>query len=226
MFAAGYNPVGIVLPCIFNPRVQSVGRNPDDRGSVPSARGHVTEQEAIARSRTGDHAAFAWIVKEYKHMVYTVAMRTLRHREEAEEVTQDAFVKAYQNLAGYQGGSKFSTWLFSITYRTAISKLRARRASTSDLEEVPEAFASSVDRSDGELCDRRSALEYALSQLSPEDATVVSLFYLHEQNVEEIVTATGLSASNVKVKLHRSRKKLFEILNDHLKEELWTLQEE
>jgi RNA polymerase sigma factor (sigma-70 family) len=196
------------------------------RTGVPSGPEDVTEQEAIAKSRNGDHAAFAWIVKEYKHMAYTVAMRVLRHREEAEEVTQDAFVKAYQNLAGYQGGSKFSTWLFSITYRTAISKLRARRSATSDLDSVPEMFASTVDNDRVEAGDRRAALEIALSRLSPEDATVVSLFYLHEQNVEEIVTATGLSASNVKVKLHRSRKKLFEILNQHLKEEVWELQED
>jgi RNA polymerase sigma-70 factor (ECF subfamily) len=186
----------------------------------------VTEQEAIANSRSGDHRAFAWIVKEYKHMVYTVAMRVLRHREEAEEVSQDAFVKAYQNIAAYQGGSKFSTWLFSITYRTAISKLRARRATNSDLDNLPEYFTASMDPNNGEHGDRQAALEYALTQLAPEDAAVVSLFYLHEQNVEEIVTATGLTASNVKVKLHRCRKKLFEILNQHLKEEVWTLQED
>ncbi len=202
------------------------GCNPRVPEGVPSAPEHVTETEAIARSRNGDQNAFAWIVKEYKHMVYTTAVRVLRHREEAEEVTQDAFVKAYQNLGGYHGGSKFSTWLFSITYRTAISKVRARRPSTDDLESVPETAATSTDGSTSEHRDRRSALEYALGQLSPEDAGVVSLFYLHEQNVEEIVTATGLSASNVKVKLHRSRKKLFEILNNHLKEEVWTLQEE
>ncbi|MBK9759445.1 MAG: sigma-70 family RNA polymerase sigma factor [Flavobacteriales bacterium] len=186
----------------------------------------MTEQEAIARSRTGDHVAFAWIVKEYKPMAYTVAMRVLRNREEAQEVTQDAFVKVYQNLDGYEGTSKFTTWLFSITYRTAISKLRSRRTSTSDLDEVPEAAAAGSDPATAELGDRRAALEYALGQLTPEDASIVSLFYLHEQNVEEIVTTTGLSASNVKVKLHRSRKKLFEILHEHLKEEVWTLQEE
>ena len=170
--------------------------------------------------------AFAWLVKEHKHLAYTVAMRVLRNREEAEEVTQDAFVKVYQNLGGYEGTSKFATWLFSIAYRTAISKLRARRTSTSDLDEIPETKAAGSDPATAELGDRRIALEYALGQLSPEDAVVVSLFYLHEQNVEEIVTATGLSASNVKVKLHRSRKKLFEILREHLKEEVWTLQED
>lgn len=186
----------------------------------------MTEEQAIVRSRNGDQNAFAWLVKTYKHMAFTVAMRVLRHHEEAEEVTQDAFVKAYRNLDGYAGNSRFSTWLYSIVHRTAISKLRARRGPTMDLDAVPEQAAQGSDRPDAEIRDRRAALEFALAQLPSEDATVVSLFYLHEQNVEEIVTATGLSASNVKVKLHRSRKKLFEILQQHLKEEVWTLQED
>lgn len=186
----------------------------------------MTENEAIARSLSGDHHAFAWLVKEYKHMVFTTAMRVVRQHEEAEEVTQDTFVKAYQNLGTYQGGSKFSTWLFSITYRTAISVIRVRKAPMSDLESVPESAAARMDNANSEREDRRAALEYALSRLSPEDAAVVSMYYLHEQNVEEIVTATGLSASNVKVKLHRCRKRLFELLNQHLREEVWTLQEE
>ena len=186
----------------------------------------MTEKHAIARSKDGDPTAFAWLVKEYKHMAYTIAMRVLRHREEAEEATQDAFVKAYRNLSGYAGDSRFSTWLYSIVYRTAISKLRARRGPTMDLDAVPEHAAHWSDRSEVEISDRRSALEFALAQLPEEEATIVSLFYLHEQNIEEIVTATGLTASNVKVKLHRSRKKLFEILQQHLKEEVWTLQED
>jgi RNA polymerase sigma factor (sigma-70 family) len=186
----------------------------------------LTEQEAISACQRGDHRAFSWIVRSYKHMVHTVAMRVLRHREEAEEVTQDAFVKAYQNIGAYQGGSKLSTWLFSITYRTAISKLRARRADSVDLEDVPEAHLIDHDRPALASGDRKSALDHALSSLSAEDASIVSLFYLHEQSVEEIVTVTGLSASNVKVKLHRSRKKMFEVLHQHLKEEVWTLQED
>lgn len=198
----------------------------DGPASHGRANKDVTEEQAIAKSKNGDPTAFAWLVKEYKHMAYTVAMRVLRHREEAEEATQDAFVKAYRNLSSYAGGSRFSTWLYSIVYRTAISKLRARRGPTVDLDAVPEHAAPWPDRSEVEISDRRSALEFAMSQLPTEDATIVSLFYLHEQNIDEIVTATGLTASNVKVKLHRSRKKLFEILQQHLKEEVWTLQED
>jgi RNA polymerase sigma factor (sigma-70 family) len=186
----------------------------------------LTEQEAISACERGDHRAFSWIVRSYKHMVYTVAMRVLRHREEAEEVTQDAFVKAYQNISTYQGGSKFSTWLFSITYRTAISKLRARRSGSVDLEDVPEGKLVEAERPSLSAGDRKGAIEHALAGLSAEDASIVSLFYLHEQSVEEIVTVTGLSASNVKVKLHRSRKKMFEVLHQHLKEEVWALQED
>lgn len=185
----------------------------------------MTEAEAIARCRAGDHQAFAWIVHTYQHLVYTVAMRVLRHREEAEEAAQDAFVKAHRNLGGYAGGAKFSTWLYAIAYHAAISKLRARRTATNDLEVVPEALLADEATAMHDAQDRRQVLELALARLSPEDATVVSLFYLAEQSVEEIVTVTGLSASNVKVKLHRSRKKLFEVLQAHLKEETWTLHE-
>lgn len=186
----------------------------------------MTEQEAITRSRNGDHAAFAWIMREHKHLVHTIAMRVLRHREDAEEAAQDAFVKAYRNLGGYAGNARFSTWLYSIAYRTAISKLRGRHAATSDLEEAPANVLIAPAAPDGGDADRRQALEHALARLSPEDATVVTLFYLSEQSVDEIVTVTGLSASNVKVKLHRSRKKLFDALQAHLKEELWTLRED
>ncbi len=186
----------------------------------------VTEAEAIALCRRGDQQAFAWLVHTYKHMVYTLTMQVLRHREEAEEAAQDAFVKAYRNLGGYSGQAKFSTWLYSITYHTAISKLRARKAVARDLAEVPEtSLAGDPDRP-WEHHDRKRALDAALALLPAEDAAVVGLYYFSEQSVEEIVTATGLSASNVKVKLHRSRKRLFEVLRGHLKEELWTLHEE
>jgi RNA polymerase sigma-70 factor (ECF subfamily) len=156
-------------------------------------------------------------------MVYTAAYRILRNREEAEEATQDAFVKAYQNLAGYQGSSKFSTWLFSIAYRTSISQLRKRRPASTGLDELGAGEPGGWDASTSEATDRRVLLEKALASLDPDDAAVISFFYLEEMSVEEIVTVTGLGASNVKVKLHRSRKKLMEVLQHQLKEEAWTL---
>lgn len=184
----------------------------------------MNEAQAIALATSGDHGAFAWLIGEYKHMVHTACYRILRHREEAEEATQDTFVKAYQNLGSYQGGSKFSTWLFSIAYRTAISQGRKRRDGSSSIDELgagqePSEGASATV----EASDRTLALNKALARLPAEDAAIVSFFYLEEMSVEEIVTVTGLGASNVKVKLHRSRKRLLEILQEELKEEAWTL---
>jgi RNA polymerase sigma-70 factor (ECF subfamily) len=184
---------------------------------------HLDEAQAITLAATGDQRAFAVIIARYKHMVYTAAYRILRNREEAEEATQDSFVKAYQNLAGYQGGSKFSTWLFSIAYRTSISQLRKRRSASTDLDDLGPREPGAWDASASEAADRKAVLERALSSLDPADAAVISFFYMEEMSVEEIVTVTGLSASNVKVKLHRSRKKLMELLQQRLKEEVWTL---
>ena len=183
----------------------------------------MQEHEAIAAVRSGDQQAFAWLVGRYQHMVYTVCNRVLRDAQEAEEAAQDSFVKVYQHITGYQGGSKFSTWLYSIAYRTAISKLRARPGGTSGLDDITDEVVAEHEEPIAEATDRRTALDLALSRLPESDAAIVSLYYLGEQSVDEIVTATGLTASNVKVRLHRSRKKLFDILKDHLKEEAWTL---
>lgn len=193
---------------------------------APRAASHahrVNEEAVIARARTGDQQAFAQLIGRYKHMVYTTVHRVLRNREEAEEATQDAFVKVYQHLAGYQGDSKFSTWLFSIAYRTAISRLRARKDAGLALDDLA-GREPAHDAPDGTgRSDRQRALDKALRSLPPEDAALVGFFYLEELSVEEIVTATGLSASNVKVKLFRIRKRLFELLHQQLKEETWTL---
>ena len=169
----------------------------------------------IPRILSGDSRAYAEVVRTYEHMVYTACHRVLRNTEDAEEATQDAFVKAYQHLASYSGQAKFSTWLYSIAYRTAVSHGRNRRSETSSLDDMHHhPMAEHVD----EL--RRNEASHhlgkALACLSPEDSAILSFFHLDELSVEEIVTVTGLGASNVKVKLHRARKKLLEVLNKEL----------
>ncbi len=183
----------------------------------------VKEDQAIALVKQGDIQAFTWLMSRYKHMVYTVVHRVLRNALDAEEATQDTFVKVFEKMVDYQGGSKFSTWLFSIAYRTAISHLRKRRPEATDLEDLSTRIPASEENDLAIATDRTKALTKALGELPVEDATVVSLYYLEELSVEEIVTITGIGASNVKVKLYRSRKRLLELLKDQLKDELWTL---
>lgn len=176
----------------------------------------------ITRTLAGDARAYAEVVRTFQHMVYTVCHRVLRNAEDAEEATQDTFVKAYQNLAGFSGGAKFSTWLYSIAFRTAISHGRKRRPESTSVDELLHHPATAGD---GGIVqgDVKRYLNKALGGLAEEDAAILSFFYLEELSVEEIVTATGLSASNVKVKLHRGRKKLLETLNEELKGEAHTL---
>jgi RNA polymerase sigma-70 factor (ECF subfamily) len=182
----------------------------------------VEDRNAIALALTGDQSAFAVLIARYQHMVHTVTSRVLRNEMDAEEATQDAFVKAFQALAEFQGAGKFSTWLYSIAYRTAITALRKRRAATLSIEDlrfhgVEPAEAAQLPQ------DRLAIIEQALAALSPEDAAIVTMYYLEELSVQEIVTITGTGASNVKVKLHRCRKKLFTALQYLLKDETWTL---
>lgn len=180
----------------------------------------------ISRILQGDSHAYAELVRTYQHMVYTVCHRVLRNAQDAEEATQDAFVKAYQHLAGFSGNAKFSTWLYSIAYRTAVSHGRKHRQDTLSVDELahhPAADAGSRTDDGTRQADLRQQLDRALAVLSAEDASILSFFYLEEMSVEEIVTATGLGASNVKVKLHRGRKKLLEVLNTELRGEARTL---
>lgn len=156
-------------------------------------------------------------------MVYTVAQRILRNAMDAEEVTQDVFVKALSKLDAFQGGGKFSTWLYSIAYRTAISALRTRKQENASLDQLSEFGKEPADTIALPDADRSKALEFALAQLAEEDAALMTMYYLEEMSVDEIVTVTSLSASNVKVKLHRCRARMQDLLKAHLKEELWTL---
>jgi len=182
----------------------------------------VDHAPLIARILDGDSRAYGELVRQYQHMVYTACHRVLRNAEDAEEATQDSFVKAYQHLRGFTGSSKFSTWLFSIAYRTAVSHGRRRRTDGESVDELAHHPAADSEGS-AHSGDLKSNLDRALAQLPPEDASILSFYYLEEMSVEEIVTVTGLGASNVKVKLHRGRKKLAEILERQLGPEARTL---
>ena len=170
----------------------------------------MNEEAVIARARTGDQQAFAQLIGRYKHMVYTTVHRVLRNREEAEEATQDAFVKVYQHLAGYQGDSKFSTWLFSIAYRTAISRLRARKDAGVALDDLA-GREPAHDAPDGTgRSDRQRALDKALRSLPPEDAALVGFFYLEELSVEEVAQALAIPEATVRTRFFRARSLLRE----------------
>lgn len=180
--------------------------------------------ELIKNIKKGDVAAFAQIIDKYQHMAFTLAKGIIKNKEEAEEVTQDAFVKAYKSLDKYKGEASFSTWLYRIVYNTAISKLRGRKPATKDLDSK-EAIQFEANYAENnmhrlELQERKKVLKQALNKLKEDDAFILILYYYKEQSVEEISKTTGLSVSNIKVKLHRGRKQMQNELNTLLRGEL------
>lgn len=172
----------------------------------------------------GQSNAFSYIVEKYQDIVFSIALKVLRNRDDAEEMAQESFIKAYKSAHTFKGNAKFSTWLYRITYNTCISEIRKRKmhfSSTEEIEIKDEAQEINLDGIPEE--NRAKAIKEAMNQLPEDEYTLVLLYYFEEQSVEEISKVTGLSESNTKVKLFRARKKLYTILNDMMKDELYTI---
>ena len=175
----------------------------------------------------GDQAAFRTLVEQYQDFVFSIALKILKNREEAEEVAQDTFVKAYRALGNFEQRSKFATWLYQIAWRTSIDRYRSRpKASRSlDDEETHLQIKDDAATPFQQVKQKNTAaiIKSALAEMKPEDATLITLYYLNEQSVKEISEITGLTLSNVKVKLFRLRTTLKTILESNLKNEVKSL---
>ena len=175
-----------------------------------------TDTYYIERIQAGDTASFACLLDKYSRQVFSLIVKVVGNREDAEELAQDVFVKVYRNLPSFKGNSSFSTWIYRIAYNTAISETRKKRHEFLAIEESvisnvsEEEVADALGRSD--TSEQMNKLDAALALLPPDERAIILLFYMKEKSIEEIADITGLSASNVKVKLHRIRKKLFVIL--------------
>jgi RNA polymerase sigma factor (sigma-70 family) len=180
--------------------------------------------ELIQQTLGGNQSAYADMVKRHQRFVFTLALRFSKNREDAEEIAQDCFVKAYRSLASFQQQSKFSTWLYSIVYTTAMTSLRKKRVETSSIHHEDdnlqiEGQIAVIDVNHAENNSRSFYLNQAIAQLLPDDAAVLTLFYKGEQSVEEISRALGIETNAVKVKLFRARQRLKEKLERNLKHE-------
>ena len=178
----------------------------------------------IERVLKGDTQAYAILVEYYKNLVFTICKRITKNDEDAEECAQDTFLKAFKSIESFRQEAKFSTWLFRIAYNTAISKGRRQKheyQSTDDRQIQNMSFddTESGYRSLGNE-QRKHYVKLAMETLTPEDANLVSLYYYNELSIAEINEITGMEVSNIKVKLHRARKKMQDALQRLLKDEL------
>ena len=186
-----------------------------------------TDQFYIERVLQGDSNAFAFLINRYKDMVFTLALKIVKSREDAEEVAQDSFLKAYQKLDGFKGQSKFSTWLYTIVYRSSLTKVRKKKLETTDIDSYVldnhrdgQDFPQLEAMKNGE---QQKYVRQAIDNLGETDSLLITLFYLHDNSIEEIQEITDMSQSNVKVRLFRARKRLYKELSLMLKEEVKTI---
>lgn len=188
------------------------------------------DNEIIGNILAGDQQAYATLVSRYQNYVFTLAMRLAKNREDAEEIAQDSFIKAYRYLADFRGESRFSTWLYSIVNTTGITFLRKKKLDTYSLDnekvfEAADSQGADYGANRAEQKSRINMVNAAISLLSPDDAAIITLFYKGEQTLDEIATILKVEPNTAKVRLHRARARLKEKMESYFPQEVKDLNE-
>ncbi len=193
--------------------------------NLSSNRQMATNDEYIINQIiSGDTKAFAILVDRYKDLVFTLAIRMLKHREEAEEVAQDTFIKVYKSLGKFKGDSKFSTWIYKVAYNTCLDRIKKNKRQINEvaIDEFTEHQVKTIDNALEKLerHEQEQTIQECLQVLPSEDSFLLTLYYFEDLSLEEISKIVDIEANTVKVKLFRSRKKLASILKQRLEPEI------
>lgn len=164
------------------------------------------ESQIIKKAITGDSEALTVLIDKYKDIAFNLALSIVKNREDAKDITQDSFLKVLENINRFRNDSKFSTWLYKIVYNQSIGF--AKKENRTDSIDYSVLADTSVESENQE--DKIQDLYKAINLLAETDRNIIMLFYLAEKSIKEIAQITGLSIGNIKVILHRARKKLFE----------------
>lgn len=174
------------------------------------------DQDIIDEVLKGQTNAFSELVDKYKDMVFTLAFRIMKDKRLADEMSQTVFIKIYKKLNSFKGQSKFSSWIYRITYNTCLDELRKRGKNYK--------FVQINDFTEHEVLTVESALDQmkkdeltetiksGLEELPGEMAFLITLYYFEDNSIKEIAESLNIKENNAKVKLHRARLKLTEIL--------------
>jgi len=185
----------------------------------------TNDQILINQIIAGDTNAFTLLVDRYKDLVFTLALRMLKNREEAEEVSQDTFIKTYRSLHKFKGDSKFSTWIYKVAYNSCLDQIKKNKKHLNNVEinEFTKHQVKTMDNAFDALVEeeRNQLIQDCLHVLPSDDSFLLTLYYFEEQSLDEIANIVGLTANNVKVKIFRSRKKLAHILKERLEPEIF-----
>jgi RNA polymerase sigma-70 factor (ECF subfamily) len=184
----------------------------------------LSDQEILDSVKRGNQSDYAIIVDRYKNKAFSLVKRMLRNEQDAEEVLQDCFIKAYNSLESFKGEAKFSTWFYRIVYNTTLTRLSSKKRMTeNEMTSIEDHFdlKSDYDYNNSEINNMSEFVKDIVNQLPERYAVIINLFYLDEMSCEEISKVMNISVSNVKVMLYRSRSALKDIiLRKNLVEEI------
>jgi RNA polymerase sigma factor (sigma-70 family) len=180
------------------------------------------ENELIDRILAGERQLYATLVNKYKSYAYTIALKIVENKPEAEEAAQDAFIKAFQYLKSFNKQAKFSTWLYRIVFNTAISYKRKTRHQFQDIQENTVEYHEQAD-TQIEKDDKQIFLSQAMDKLNEADRLSIQLYYIKELSLEEVAETMGQNLNTIKVRVHRARQRLADELKRILKQEALTL---
>lgn len=181
----------------------------------------MNEQDLIQSILDGNTQAFSVLLNRYQRPIHSLVRQIVSNREDAEELTQDVFIKAFRKLDTFKGGSSLSTWLYRIAWNTAVSATRKKRLEYPEFDE--NQFANLPDETVDEVLSKEDderqlrQLERAVELLRPEEKALITLYYTENKPMTEVAQILDISSDNAKVKLHRTRKKLVLLLNNENK---------
>ncbi len=171
----------------------------------------------IKRILDGETNLFSYFLDSYSNAIYSLILPIVRIKEDAEELTQDTFLKAFRKLHSFKGDCSFSTWLYRIAYNTAVSATRKRKIifpiiDDATLENVVADDLDAIFEKDQDE-NLLLKLELAIDKLNTEERTLITLYYMENKSIAELAMVLDIKPDNIKVKLFRVRKKLFVLIN-------------
>ncbi len=181
-----------------------------------------TDNELIARTRAGDQQAFAELIDHYKARLFHTTLRILGNREDAEEASQDTFLRAYRGLENFREEATFSTWIYRICVNTCLNLLESRkRFKAQQIESTPPAELPFIESSEFDFGeeDLRERILAVIETLPAKYRTVLVLFHVQHLSYQEIMEIMRMPMSNVKTHLFRARAMLRERLLDKIPHE-------
>lgn len=179
---------------------------------------HLSDREIIDSVKRGNTADFSLLIDKYKNMTFSLLKKMLKNSLDAEEVLQDTFLKAFYGLKNFKGESKFSTWLYKISYNSALSVIASKnRKIELDMKSLDEVMELKNYDNENYL-DNEDSINFIynlIDKLPIRNAIVLILFYIDGMTLNEISDILNISIANTKVLLHRSRNALRDLLIKH-----------